>query len=80
MTTFYVYWDRPTRRVLIHRPECSACKNGLGVHGPEIATRRGETHDWIPCHSYQEASERARSKAEDIGAVERDCSRCQPGK
>ncbi len=60
MADFFVHWNVIVRRVRIHRSECGACNNGLGMHQGKIAAGRGETYDWEAANTYKDAQAKAK--------------------
>ena len=80
MTSFFLYEDRPTNKITIHKATCGDCQNGKGKN-EETATRRGELHFWHgPAASYVAAQAWARRLP--FAAKPRvkitDCGHCHP--
>jgi hypothetical protein len=71
----WVYWDKLTRRVRIHRGECRCCNDGKGMH-PGSQVGRGKQFHWFPARSYQDAKRTVRERTDPRKGEPIDCGHC----
>jgi len=69
---FYIYKNKQTKKLRVHKGSCSYCNNGNGCRGSRIRTENGEWIGPYPAH------EDARTKARKIANTEgwHDCRDC----
>lgn len=69
---FYVYENRINSEAIVHRGECSFCKEGRGVHGRNTTN----SSSWLgPFATADEALATARSRQRERTDA---CLRCSP--
>lgn len=72
---YWVYVDVPTKRILLHKSICGACRGGTGMHGhqqPGVCWWQG------PFASCQDAWRYAESEGNRKGRAPRACGLCHP--
>ena len=70
-TSYWVYEDRPTNRVRIHKAACKFCNDGRGLHGSRLPD-----NEW---HGPFETLENATDKALETGRSDiGGCGSCLP--
>lgn len=72
----YFYFNLPTRKVTLHKGQCSFCNEGSGlqatIHGEDNGGWRGEFD------TYQSAATEAQVIAQEMGVLPTNCRRCNP--
>lgn len=72
---YWVYIDTPTKRAVLHKASCGACRDGDGMHGHQQASDcRWEDH----FTSRQEAWEYAEKEGARMGVIPTACGLCNP--
>jgi plasmid maintenance system antidote protein VapI len=72
----YFYYNLPTRKVTLHKGQCSFCNEGSGLqtnlHGEDNGGWRGGFD------TYQSAVAEAQAMAQEMGVLPTNCRRCNP--
>ena len=70
---FWVYIDKPTITVKIHKSSCKFCNNGQGLHG-----HRKPDNWWKGFDYREEAWEHAKVQAQTMIVEPTTCKKCLP--
>jgi len=72
---YWVYVDKPTKRVLLHKSTCGACNDGEGMHGHRDPKLNWWTDSFA---SRDDAWNYAQSEARKLRTQPAVCSLCHP--
>jgi len=70
---YWVYIDKPTSEVRLHKAGCRHCNSGQGVHGHHLPDNW-----WTGFDSYDKALIYARKQARELRTKAVPCDDCNP--
>jgi hypothetical protein len=73
MSPYWVFVSKPTKRVLMHKTTCGACKGGLGMHG-----HQQDEVEWKGFPTRTDAWAYATTYAARLGVSAKACGLCKP--
>ena len=72
---YWVYVDKPTKRVLLHKSTCGACKEGKGMHGHH---KNPKQNWWKGFSSRDDAWKYAQYQSQQLKTQPAACKLCHP--